>query len=128
MKHKFYLILGTLAVGTTCRADVSQAEQAMRNGSATEALQALHGVTPCPELHYWKGRALAELQRYEEAVVELSCVHETHALYPYAARALMYCARRTPHTEAVLSKLSASQDPAIAALAKVLLAERSFIP
>ncbi|MBR3695212.1 MAG: hypothetical protein IKL98_03110 [Akkermansia sp.] len=125
MKHKFYLILGTLAVGTTCRADVSQAEQAMRNGSATEALQALHGVTPCPELHYWKGRALAELQRYEEAVVELSCVDETHALYPYAARALMYCARRTPHTEAVLSKLSASQDPAIAALAKILLAEHT---
>lgn len=97
----------------------------MRNGNAAAALQALHGVTPCPELHYWKGRALAELQRYEEAVVELSRVDETHALYPYAARALMYCARRTPHAEAVLTKLCASQDPAIAALAKILLAEHT---
>lgn len=123
MNHKLFLYLGALASASIAQADLATAEQAMRHGKPAEVLQALQNVPPCSEAHYWKGRALAEMRRYEEAVRELSQVEARHELYPYAAKALMFCARRSSDPVKNLSHLAASPTPAIAAMAKAMLAE-----
>lgn len=123
MNHNFFLCLGTLASATISHADIADAEHAMRQGNPGAALQALQDAPPCSESHYWKGRALAEMQRYDEAVIELAKVESQHALYPYAARTLMFCARRSQAPAKHLAMLTSSPDPEIALLAKALLAE-----
>ena len=123
MNNKLFLYLGAIASVSIAQADIAEAEQAMRHGKPAEVLQALHNVPPCPKSYYWKGRALAEMQRYEEAIAELSQVDNRHALYPYAAKALLFCARRSSDPAKHLSSLTISPNPEVAAMAKAMLTE-----
>lgn len=123
MKYPLFFLLSSVAATATTQADIVEAEAALRSGNPAQALEALQGVVPCSESHYWRGRALAQIQRYEEAIVELSMVDEKHTLYPYAAKTLIFCARRSKDTEKHLVRLSTSTNTEIATLAKAMLAE-----
>lgn len=103
---------------------VQEAEQKLRSGDAVGVLTVLSGVES-PESYFWKGRALVELNRMKEAAEYLSKVPESHALYPYAARALLYCAWQSPEVEfaSVVPPLAACRNPEISQLAAAALAE-----
>ena len=126
MHYKFLLFLCALSASATCKADIQQAEQALRNGAPAEALKALEGVSAGPEQHYLKGRALTALRHYQQAIDEFKEVAPTHALYPYAAKGIIYCARRTGNTAELLESLTHSTDTEIALLASTALAEHAI--
>ncbi len=123
MHHQIFFVLYALSAAGLCSADVSQAEQALRQGAPTEALRALEGVAACPEQHYLKGRALTALRRYEQAMAEFSAVDAQHPLYPYAAKGIIYCARRSDAPSLHLEKLIHSSDASIALSARAAIAE-----
>ncbi|MBQ2814186.1 MAG: hypothetical protein IJE66_04160 [Akkermansia sp.] len=106
------------------QASVQQAEQQLRRGDAAGALQSLIGETG-PEADFWRGRALVDLKRMPEAARYLSAVPEEHELYPYAARALLYCAWQSPDVDfaTVVPPLATSRNPEIAETAAAALAE-----
>ena len=106
------------------QASVQQAEQQLRRGDAAGALQSLVGETG-PEADFWRGRALVDLKRMPEAARYLSAVPEEHELYPYAAKALLYCAWQSPDVDfaTVVPPLATSRNPEIAETAAAALAE-----
>lgn len=106
------------------QASVQQAEQQLRRGDAAGALQSLVGKSG-PEADFWRGRALVDLKRMPEAARYLSAVPEEHELYPYAAKALLYCAWQSPDVDfaTVVPPLATSRNPEIAETAAAALAE-----
>ena len=105
-------------------ASTRQAEQMLRSGDAAGALQCLVDTTG-PEADFWRGRALVELKRMPEAADSLSKVPQEHPLYPYAAKALLYCAWQSPDVDfaTVVPPLATSRNPEIAETAAAALAE-----
>lgn len=104
------------------------AEDAVRHGQpalALELLQAPDNTLPEAECAFWRGQALMRLGRMEEAAEAFYRVPDTHPLYAYAARGLLYCARRSRHINfvEVCAPLTASPHAEIAALAQTLLCE-----
>lgn len=123
MNIRFLPLLLTL-LAPTLQASVQQAEQLLRRGDAAGALQSLAGESG-PEADFWRGRALVDLKRMPEAARFLSAVPEEHALYPYAAKALLYCAWQSPDVDfaTVVPPLATSRDAEIAETAAAALAE-----
>lgn len=106
-------------------AGTEEAQRALREHHPEKALEALADVPDSPACAFWRGRALLELRRYSEAAAWLRRVPEGDALFPYAARGLMFCARECPKidVEACLMPLSACHDAEVSRLAAALLAE-----
>lgn len=113
-------LIGTLVAATP----VENAEKRLRNGDAVGALSELKGCESV-ESSFWKGRALIELGRMKEAADYLAKVPETHELYAYAAKALLYCAWQSPDVEfaSIVPTLAAGQHPEVSKLAAAALAE-----
>ena len=124
MKLFRYLSLLPLLSGLISATPEEEAAKKLRAGDAVGVLTVLSG-TQGPESDFWKGRALVELHRMKEAAVFLSKVPENHELYPYAAKALLYCAWQSPEVQfsSVVPTLAASQNPEIAKIAAAALAE-----
>lgn len=103
---------------------IDEAAEYLRNGDAVGVLRTLSGEES-EESCFWKGRALIELDRMKEAADFLAKVSDTHKLYPYAAKALLYCAWQSPDVEfsTVVPTLAASRNPEIAEIAAAALAE-----
>ena len=123
MKPTSLLLLALLA-GTTAMADTQQAETLLRDGRAADALDALHGFDT-PEAAFWRGRALIELGRLQEASEALQQVPTEHTLYPYAAKGLLYCAWKSNRVDfaVVATPMVTSDNKEIATLATAALAE-----
>lgn len=124
MNIRRYIPLLPLLLIPMLQASTRTAEQQLRRGDAVGALQSLADESG-PEADFWKGRALVELKRMPEAVRYLSRVPEEHPLYPYAAKALLYCAWQSPDVDfaTVVPPLATSQHPEIAETAAAALAE-----
>ena len=124
MKPFHYLCLLPLLTIAGYASPIKEAEKMLRAGDAVGVLTVLSGEK-CPESYFWKGRALVELNRMKEAVDYLSKVPETHELYPYAAKALLYCAWQSPDVEfsSVVPPLAACRNAEISQLAAAALAE-----
>ncbi len=119
-----------LAALPLCRAEgMAEAQRALRAHHPEQALEALEKAPDSPAAAFWRGRALLELRRYSEAVSWLRQVPEGDALFPYAAKALMFCARECPKVdvESCLMPLTASKDAEVARLAAALLAEHDLL-
>lgn len=105
-------------------ADTAEAEAAVRAGNPAEALTATEGQNT-PEAAFWRGRALVAMGRLAEAAAELKAVPESSPLFPYAAKALLYCAWQSPEVDlpATATPLTICRDNKIAALATAALGE-----
>lgn len=123
MKTAFPLLFLTLTTNCFASAEYTAAETAVRNSQPAEALKLLHTAEDTPYTHYWRGRALVDLLRYQEAFEELRQVPQDSDLYPYAGMAAVYCARRLSNAEEVLTLLSNTGSKAIAAAANAALQE-----
>lgn len=123
MKTPFFLTLALLTAPLAL-ADTSQAEQLVRAGKPADALDALTNDTST-EAAFWKGRALIDLGRLKEATESLLGVPDTHELYPYAAKALLYCAWKNKDDDfaAIATPMATGNNQEIAALATAALAE-----
>ncbi len=124
MKSIRFLYLPLLFFGFAHASLIEEAAEKLHAGDAVGVLTLLSGEES-EDSFFWKGRALVELGRMREAADFLSRVTETHELYPYAAKALLYCAWQSPDVEfaAIVSKLATSRHPEIASLAAAALAE-----
>lgn len=123
-------LLGALSAlaESTPAAEPSQAEAALRAGDAAKALRLLQAgadALPAEEAAYWQGQALVRLGRPEEAAACFQRVPAQHVLYPYAARALLYCAWVSPAIDfvEVCSPLTSCEHEDIATIALAALAE-----
>lgn len=107
-----------------CLADTAEAAALLRSGKAEEALRATEKDSG-PAADFWRGRALVELHRLQEAIPYLSGVPEDSPLYPYAAKALLYCAWQCPEVdfELCITPLTVCGREDIADLATTALAE-----
>ncbi len=116
-------LLGSLAAAAM--ADPAEAEMFVRAGSPVKALMALPADDLSPEALFWRGRALIDLGRLEEASYALESVPAGHALSPYAQRALIYCAWQCPLLDfpSLVAPLTESTDTAVSTLATAALAE-----
>ncbi len=127
MKHRMLPSLVALlgAFAATSGATPAEAEAFVRAGNPVGALQALDADDRSPEALFWRGRALIELERYEEASYLLEAVPVEHELSPYAQRALIYCAWQCPLLDFpfIVAPLTESANPDIARLATAALAE-----
>ncbi len=123
MSRSHLFILSLPAIINTATADVEQAEHALRNGQADVALQALEGCPQTAATQYWKGRALISLNRNQEAIAALRQVPPHSEYYPFAAKGIIYCARRTNNGDELLQPLCNNSNEHIAALAQLALAE-----
>lgn len=123
MQHQFFYVLCALSAAGLCSADIPQAEQALHNGAPAEALRALKDVAESPEQHYLKGRALTALRRYDQAIQEFAAIETQHPLYAYAAKGIIYCARRCATPAQQLEQLTQSPNADIALQARIALAE-----
>lgn len=123
MKPISHLLIALLA-GTTALANTQQAEKLLREGHAADALDALQGET-APESFFWRGRALIELGRLQEATEALQQVPAEHELYPYAAKGLIYCAWKSNSVDfaVITTPMVTSSNKEIATLATAALAE-----
>ena len=123
MKTPFILTLALLAA-PLAQADTSQAEQLVRAGRPADAVDALANDSST-EAMFWKGRALIDLGRLKEATKSLLGVPDTHELYPYAAKALLYCAWKNKDDDfaAIATPMATGNNQEIAALATAALAE-----
>lgn len=123
MKPQHLILLSFLAAAPLA-ADVSQGSSLVKNGRPADALDALRGDTSS-EAAFWRGRALIDLKRYKEATTILHQVPEDHTLFPYAAKALLYCAWRSTHVDfaVIATPLTTSSNEEIATLATAALAE-----
>ena len=119
-----HLILLSLLAAAPLAADVSQGSTLVKIGKPADALDALRGDTSS-EAAFWRGRALIDLKRFKEAAIALQQVPEEHALFPYAAKALLYCAWRSTHVDfaVIATPLTTSSNEEIATLATAALAE-----
>ncbi len=106
-------------------ADSAEAESYVRAGNPIRALSALDASDRSPEGLFWRGRALIELGRYEEASYALESVPAGHALSPYAQRSLIYCAWQSPLLDfpSLVAPLTESSDLEVSRLATAALAE-----
>lgn len=109
---------------TPAMADVAEAEQLLREGRAAECVAALQGEES-DAAHYWRGRALISIGRLHEAAEQLKQVADTCPLYPYAAKALLYCAWQSEDVDfpTAVTPLTISRHAEIAHLATASLAE-----
>lgn len=123
MKPHFSLLL-TLLAAQIALADTGSADRLLREGKPADALHALQGESG-PEASFWRGRALIALGRLEEASRELQAVPAEHHLYPYAAKALLYCAWKSNSVDfaVVATPMATSSNKEISALATAALAE-----
>lgn len=123
MKLPLSLLL-TLLAAPGLLADTTKAGKLLREGNAAAALQELHSDSG-PEASFWRGRALVELGRLQEASTELQAVPSDHELYPYAAKALLYCAWQSNRVDfaVVATPMVTSSNKEIATLATAALAE-----
>ena len=119
-----HLILLSLLAAAPLAADASRGSALVKNGKPADALDALRGDTSS-EAAFWRGRALIDLKRYKEAAIALQQVPEEHKLFPYAAKALLYCAWRSTHVDfaVIATPLTTSSNEEIATLATAALAE-----
>ncbi len=102
-----------------------RAEALLRDGKPAEALSALPEADMSPAAQFWRGRALVELGRLEEAARALESVPPGHELFPYAGRALIYCAWQSPALDfpALVAPLAESSDLQLSRIAVAALAE-----
>lgn len=123
MKPHFLLALVFLA-GTAAQADTRKAELMVRENRPADALEALQGDTS-PEAHFWRGRALIGLGRLQEAAASLQHIPTEHALYPFAAKGLLYCAWKSNSVDfaVIATPMVTSSNKEIATLATAALAE-----
>ncbi len=119
------LAVSLAALSSSLLADTAEAEAFLRAGSPVKALAALEPTDRGPEALFWRGRALVELGRFEEASYVLETVPIDHELSPYAQRSLIYCAWQSPLLDfaAIVAPLTESRDPAVSNLATAALAE-----
>ncbi len=117
------LLMGSLTAPAL--ADTAEAEAYVRAGSPVKALMVLDAADNSPAALFWRGRALIDLGRYEEAYCALESVPAGHELTPYAQRALIYCAWQSPLLDfpATIAPLTESADLSISRLATAALAE-----
>ena len=122
------LSLLTLVAPLTATAALATAEQLLREGKAAEALAELQLEPHSPAALYWKGRALMELKRFPQAASQFSEVPAESVFYPYAAKAIVYCAWQSPALDFVefVAPLTASPNSEIATLAQAALAEHQL--
>lgn len=123
MKPQLLLSLSLLAA-CAAQADTTQAANLVREGKPADALNALLNQNS-PEAAFWKGRALIDLGRLREAAAALEQVPAEHELYPYAAKAMLYCAWQSDSVDfaVIATPLATSNNPEIAELATAALAE-----
>lgn len=123
MKLRLSLLL-FLLVAPHALADTASAARLLREGKAADALYSLQADNS-PEAAFWRGRALVELRRLEEASRELQRVPAGHELYPYAAKALLYCAWQSNRVDfaVIATPMATSSNKEIAILATAALAE-----
>lgn len=123
MKPHTLLALALMA-GTAVLADTQKAESLVRDKRPAEALDVLQGNNT-PEAAFWRGRALIDLGRLQEAAVVLHQIPAEHALYPYAAKGLIYCAWRSNSVDfaVIATPMVTSSNKEIATLATAALAE-----
>lgn len=118
------LLLLTLALLPVSADPVADAAAQLRAGDAAAALQTLT-QTEGAEAAFWRGRALIALGRPSQAVEPLQQVPQEHALFPYAAKALLYCAWQSAkvNPDDVLPPLLHCENKDIRDLATAALAE-----
>lgn len=118
------LLLPLLLALTPALADTAEAEALLREGRAAEAVAALQEEDG-EAAHYWRGRALIAIGRMQDAAAQLRQVPDQSPLYPYAAKALLYCAWQCPELNFpnVVTPLTISRHEEIAHLATAALAE-----
>lgn len=118
------LLLLALSLLPAAADTVSDAAAQLRAGDAAAALNTLE-TTEGAEAAFWRGRALLALGRPTQAVGPLQQVPQEHPLFPYAAKALLYCAWQSPEVnpDAVLTPLLDSGDENIRTLVTAALAE-----
>ncbi len=106
-------------------ADATEAESFLRAGNPVGALASLDAADRSPAALFWRGRALVELGRYEEASYALEAVPAGHELAPYAQRALIYCAWQSPLLDfpSIVAPLTESTNLEVSRLATAALAE-----
>ncbi len=127
MKNRVLPSLAALlaALATAAHATPAEAEAFVRAGSPVKALMVLDAADRSPAALFWRGRALIELGRLEEASYALEAVPAGHELAPYAKRALIYCAWQCPLLDfpSIVAPLTESADMEISRLATAALAE-----
>ncbi len=123
MKPQILLLLATL-LPPLAYADATQAERLVREGKPADALDALV-VDDSVEADFWRGRALIELGRLKEAAESLRKIPDAHELYPYAAKALLYCAWKNRDVDfaVIATPMATSKNAEISTLATAALAE-----
>lgn len=109
-------------------ADLATAERLLRDGKAAAALEELQLIPHSPAVQFWKGRALVELNRLPQAVQCFREVPPDSAFFPYAGKALIYCAWQSPQLDFVeyVAPLTASTNRELATLAQAALAEHQL--
>lgn len=118
------LLLLALSLLPAAADTVADAAAQLRAGDAAAALQTLTKEEGA-EAAFWRGRALLALGRPAQAVAPLQQVPQDHPLFPYAAKALLYCAWQSAEVnpDAVLPPLLNCGETSIRDLAAAALAE-----
>lgn len=121
---RFSLILLTALAMHGSMAQEQRAEALLREGKPAESLDVLRGNNS-PEASFWRGRALIELGRLQEAATALHAVPADHKLFSYAAKALLYCAWQSNSVDfaVIATPLATCENQEIATLATAALAE-----
>lgn len=122
MRSLFLLLLPLLL--PAAHGSAADAADRLREGNPAAALQAL-GTESGAEAAYLRGRALIGLGRPQQAVEALREVPQEHALFPYAAKGLLFCAWQSPavDVDATLMPLLDCGHADIADMAAAALAE-----
>lgn len=129
-KAHILLLMAAGSLAPLAADTLSEAANAVRNGQPARALNLLEQAGDTVEQSFWRGRALLELERYKEAVDALSEVPTDHELYPYAAKAMIYCAQRSEELEPRVVLLPMTRQrvyPEIARMACAALAEHNLL-
>lgn len=118
------LLLLSLLIASPVVADVSLGSALVRDGKPAEAIDELRGIDS-PDAAFWRGRAMIALGRTGEAAAELHKVPEQHELFPYAAKALLYCAWHNKDIDFAVTAtpMATCSHEEIATLATAALAE-----
>ena len=124
MKPHSQILLTLLLCSASATADIKKASELLSEGKPADALEQLRGDTS-PEAAFWRGRSLIALDRLKEAADILLTVPQEHALYPYAAKGLLYCAWKSNRVDfaSIATPMATCQNQEIATLATAALAE-----